>query len=251
MELRRNRGSLVLPVVCVLVGVALLVVPREAALLRNLVAVGAIVLGGVVLLGAFRPFRFGIGAEGLTVRRPGLRRVISWPEIDALVLDEPLPVEGNPASPRLLMVPTPGQVLGLPANARHPVDGRPAVELLDLGQVRERPDEVSAALTRYAGVRFTDALQLRRAAFTVRELGIGLRGYQTDQVDKLLRSGQEALAWGGTAERQAARAEVERARAGGLTTAMRGYSTIDVDEALLALDAALAENRSTDRETTS
>ncbi|TDC39646.1 hypothetical protein E1211_03590 [Micromonospora sp. 15K316] len=69
-----------LPVVCVLVGVALLVVPSEGALLRDLVATGAIVLGGVVLLGGVRPFRFGIRPEGLTVRRPGPRRVIRWTE---------------------------------------------------------------------------------------------------------------------------------------------------------------------------
>ncbi|WP_076473419.1 hypothetical protein [Micromonospora avicenniae] len=251
MELRRIRGSLVLPVVCVLGGVALLVVPREGALLRNLVAVGAVALGGLALLGAFRPFRFGIGPEGLTVRRPGLRRMIRWAEIDALVLDEPPPVEGTPASPRLLAVPAPGHPLGLPGTARHPLDGRAAVELLDLGQVREKPEEVSAALTRYAGGRFTDALACRRAAFAVEEFTIGLRGYRTDQVDELVRRGQEALAWGGEPERESARAKIERVRAGGLTIAMRGYSTFQVDEALLALSTALAGNRSTDRETTS
>ncbi|MFD0788726.1 hypothetical protein ACFQZ8_32820, partial [Micromonospora azadirachtae] len=138
-----------------------------------------------------------------------------------------------------------------PGNARHPLDGRVAVELLDLGQVREKPEEVSAALTRYAGARFTDALACRRAAFAVEEFAIGLRGYRTDQVDELIRRGQTALAWGGGPERESARAEIERVRAGGLTVAMRGYSTFQVDEALLALSTALAENRSTDRETTS
>ncbi|WP_406105329.1 hypothetical protein [Micromonospora globbae] len=248
VELRRNHGSLVLPAVCVLGGVVLLALPSERSLLRNLVAIGAVALGGVVLLGALRPFRFGIGPDGITVRRPGLRRLIRWTEIQALVLDAPPPVAGVPAPPRLLVVPAPGVALGAPATARHPVDGRPAVELLDLGQVRERPDDVAAALARHGGERFVDLLARRRAAFPVDDLTMGLRGYETNPVDRLIRQGQEALAWGGAPERQAARAGVEQARAAGLTVAARGYSTAQVDEALRSLSAALADDRTTDRE---
>ncbi|MGK5742167.1 hypothetical protein [Micromonospora sp. URMC 103] len=248
MELRRNRGSVVLPLVCVLGGVVLLAMPSRGSALRNLVAVGVIVLGGAVLLGAVRPFRFAIGPEGLSVRRPGLRRTIRWSDLDALVLDVPPASQSRPASPRLLAVPAPGVALGPPATARHPVDGRAAVELLDLDEVRERPEEVAAALTRHAGDRFVDAPGRRRAAFAVEEFTWGLRGYRTDRVDQLLLRGQEALAWGDVPARQAARGDIEQALATGLPVAGRGYAVTQVDEALHALSAALADDTATDRE---
>ncbi|MBQ1075849.1 hypothetical protein KBX06_22200 [Micromonospora sp. C31] len=76
----------------------------------------------------------------------------------ALALARPPARKGLPATPRLLLVPVPGTLAGLPADARRPVDGRAAVELLDLARVREEPAEVAAALTRHAGHRFVDAL---------------------------------------------------------------------------------------------
>ncbi|MBM0233700.1 hypothetical protein JNW91_18680 [Micromonospora sp. STR1_7] len=155
MELRRSRGALVLALVCVLGGVVLLALPRDGALLRTIIAVGAIALGAVALVSALRPFRFGIGADGLTVRRPGLRRSLRWAEVDALVLDEPPRRDGRPEPPRLLLVPARDVTIG-PVTARHPLDGRPAVELLVLDQVREQPEQVSTALARYAGDRFVD-----------------------------------------------------------------------------------------------
>ncbi|MCX4388797.1 hypothetical protein OG777_17915 [Micromonospora peucetia] len=158
MELHRNRGGLVLPLACVIGGGVLLALPGENALLRRLVAAGAVLLGGGVLVGLLRPFRFVIGADGLTVRRPGLRRTIPWAQVAALALDQPPARNGLPSPPRLLLVPAPGALGDLPVDGRHPVDGRAAVELLDLGRVRERPAEVAAALTRHAGDRFVDTL---------------------------------------------------------------------------------------------
>ncbi|MCO1597249.1 hypothetical protein M8C17_19020 [Micromonospora sp. RHAY321] len=248
MELRRSRGALVLALVCVLGGVVLLALPREDALLRTIIAVGAVALGVVALGSALRPFRFGIGADGLTIRRPGLRRSIRWAEVDALILDEPPRRDGRPEPPRLLLVPTPGVTLGPPVTARHPLDGRPAVELLVLDQVREQPEQVSAALTRYAGDRFVDLPALRRAAFADPDLPAGLRGYRMDTVDRLIRRGQDALVSGDGPTRQAARAEIEHASAAGLPVAQRGYGRLQVDAALDALVAALADHPSTDRE---
>ncbi|MFI7607880.1 hypothetical protein ACIBTV_22440 [Micromonospora sp. NPDC049366] len=239
-----------LPLVCVLAGVFLLALPRHGAVLRTVVAVGVIALGGAVLLSALRPFRFAIGPDGLTVRRPGLRRTIPWAQVEALVLDQPLPHEGRPAPPRLLLVPAAGVTVGLPPAGRHPVDGRKAVELLDLGQVRDRPEEVAAALARFAGDRFLDAHGARRSAFAVPDLTVGLRGYRTNVIDRLVRRGQEALAWGGAAERQAARDAIEQARAAGPVVAQRGYDQRQVDETLAALGDALADDRTTDREPT-
>ncbi|MEV0216975.1 hypothetical protein [Micromonospora sp. NPDC050695] len=248
MELRRSRGALVLALVCVLGGVVLLALPRDGALLRTIIAVGAIALGVVALVSALRPFRFGIGADGLTIRRPGLRRSIRWAEVDAVVLDEPPRRDGRPEPPRLLLVPAPDVPLE-PVTARHPIDGRPAIELLVLDQVREQPEQVSAALTRYAGDRFVDLPALRRAAFADPDLPTGLRGYRMDQVDRLIRRGQDALVSGDAQTRQAARGEIERLRAAGLPVAQRGYGTLATEAALDALVAALADHQSNDRET--
>ncbi|SIN13039.1 hypothetical protein SAMN04489832_3260 [Micromonospora cremea] len=249
VELRRSRGALVLALVCVLGGVVLLALPRDDALLRTIIAVGAVALGVVALVSALRPFRFGIGADGLTIRRPGLRRSIRWAEVDTLVLDEPPRRDGRPVPPRLLLVPVPGVPLGPRVTARHPVDGRPAIELLVLDQVREQPEQVSAALTRYAGDRFVDLPALRRATFTEPDLPASLRGYRMDQVDQLIRRGQDALLSEDAQTRRAARAEIERARAVGLPIAQRGYSRLQADTVLDALVVALADHSSTDRET--
>ena len=64
VELRRNRGARALALVCVLGGVLLLVYPSDGALLRTIIAVGAVVLGCLALVSALRPFRFRIDAEG-------------------------------------------------------------------------------------------------------------------------------------------------------------------------------------------
>ncbi|CCH20547.1 hypothetical protein [Micromonospora lupini] len=237
-----------LALVCVLGGVLLLVYPSDGAPLRMIIAVGAIALGALVLVSALRPFRFGITPDGLSVRRPGLRREIPWAEVDALVLDEPPRRDGYSTAPRLLLVPAPG-VTFEPVTARHPIDGRPAIELLVFDQVREQPEQVAAALTRCAGDRFVDLLALRRAAFAAPDLSVGLRGYQMDRVDRLIRRGQDALMSGDAATRQAARGEIERAVAARLPIAKRGYNSYQADAVLDALVAALADHQSTDRET--
>ncbi|MGR6321422.1 hypothetical protein Q2K19_18640 [Micromonospora soli] len=238
VELHRSRGALPLAIVCVAGGVMVLAVAGEG-LLRRLVAISVILIGGAALLNALRPFRFVIGADGLQVRRPRLRGTYAWAQFDALALDD---------AGRLVGVPGPGLPSGAPATGRHPRDGRPAVELLDLTQVRESPDEVAAALTRYAGGRFTDARSPLGGADL--DFTIGLRGYDVREVDRLVRRAREALARGGPAERRAARAEIEQARAAGLLVALRGYHTGQVDAALDALCAALTDTDTpTDRTT--
>ncbi|MDG4805564.1 hypothetical protein O7634_02170 [Micromonospora sp. WMMD1120] len=248
VELRRSRGALVLALVCVLGGVVLVALPPDGALLRTIIAVGAIALGAVALVSALRPFRFRIDPEGLTIRRPGLRRVVPWAEIDALVLDEPPRRDGRPSPPRLLLVPAPG-VLMEPVTARHPLDGRPALELLVLDQVREQPEQVADVLTRHAGDRFVDLPALRRATFADPNLPAGLRGYQMDRVDQIIRRGQDALVSGDPQARRAARGEIERACSAGLPVARRGYGRPQTDTVLNALVAALADHQTTDRET--
>ncbi|NYF54562.1 hypothetical protein [Micromonospora purpureochromogenes] len=240
MELHRRPGRLLLPAICILAGIFLLTLGDGGGLLRALVALGGIALGVVVLVGALRPFRFVVDADGLTVRRPGLRRTIRWPELAAVVLDQPAPRSGVPAAPRLLAVPADGTTLGPPLEARHPVDDRPAVELLDLAPIRESPAEIAGALARYAGDRFVDARAQLQAAFPDPDFAYCLRGYRTEPVDALIRRGREALISADPARRRVIRAEIVQARADGLRRDNRGYESRQVDEALDALDAALA-----------
>ncbi|MEV0807230.1 hypothetical protein [Micromonospora sp. NPDC050200] len=240
MELHRRPGRHLLPAICILAGIVLLTVGDGGGLLRTLVALGGIALGVVVLVGALRPFRFVVDADGLTVRRPGLRRAIRWPELAAVVLDQPAPRSGVPAAPRLLAVPATGAGIG-PLDARHPLDDRPAVELLDLAGIRESPEEIATALARYAGDRFLDARALRRGAFPDPDLTLGLRGYRVDVVDALIRRGQEALASGDPTRRRTAGSEIAQARQAGLPVDLRGYGTLEVDQALDALAAALTD----------
>ncbi|SBT49262.1 hypothetical protein [Micromonospora narathiwatensis] len=243
MELHRSRGALPLAVACVAGGILVLAVAGEGALLRMLAALGVVAVGGAVLVGAVRPFRFVIGPEGLEVRRPGLRGTYRWEQFDALALTD---------AARLVGVPAAGLPPGPPTTARHPRDGRPAVELLDLAQVRERPDDVVAALTRYSGGRFTDARTAPGgwSAGTAIVFAVGLRGYDKRQVDGLVGRAEEALATGDAAARRAARAEIEQARAAGIEVALRGYDVGQVDATLDALRAALTDESSTDREAT-
>jgi hypothetical protein len=243
VELHRSRGTLPLAVICLAAGVMVLAVAVEGSLLRLLVALGVVLIAGKVLIGALRPFRFVIGPEGLQVRRPGLRGTYRWEQFDALAVD---------GAARLVGVPGAGFPSGVRITARHPGDGRPAVELLDLGQVRESPDEVVAALTRWSGGRFTDARTVSAGELAAADFDftIGLRGYDVREVDRLVGRAQDALAQGGSAERRAARAEIEQARAAGLLVGLRGYHTGQVDAALEALCAALTgTDTPTDRTT--
>ncbi|WP_420116818.1 hypothetical protein [Micromonospora sp.] len=230
MELHRERGRQVLPAVCVLAGTVLLA--TGGGLLRTATALGGVALGGVGLANGLRPFRFVIDADGLTVRRRGLRRRLPWAELALVVLDRRAPGTGGV---RLLGIPVEG--VGLPPDAR--VDGRPATELLDLGQVRENPDEIAAALARYAGDRFRDDRDVAVRSGT--EFGVGLRGYSSDVVDTLVGHARAALDSDDPARRRAARDELAAARAQGLPVALRGYDVRQVDAALDDLHAALAE----------
>ncbi|MEU5941744.1 hypothetical protein ABZ807_21745 [Micromonospora sp. NPDC047548] len=237
MELHRHASRQVWPWLLLLMGITVGGY-TDGRLARLAAAAVGIVSGLAGLFLAYRPFRFRIGDDGLDLRRPGLRRLVRWPELDALVLEQPPPRSGSPAAPRLVAVPATGVALGRPLDAR--VDGRPAVELLDLAQVRETPDEIAAALTRCAGPRFRDARPPAGSPLAPVEWTYALRGYRTDEADELIRIGQEALRSDDPGERGAARKVLALGRQHALRPANRGYSTRQVDEVLDALDAALA-----------
>ncbi|MFI7577986.1 DivIVA domain-containing protein [Micromonospora sp. NPDC049497] len=209
-------------------------------------SVGAWIVGGLglVMAGAFvvsefKPFRFHIGGDGLTLRAAGLNRLVSWAEIDAIVLDEPVPtVDNRTVSPTLLLVPA-GSTIDRPLDGKSPLDGRPGLVLLELVHIRESVDEVAEALTRFAGGRFTNMRQLRGGRFSSPDFAVGLRGYEPARVDDLIRQAQDALVSGNALQRQGTRAELDAAREA-LPIAMRGYSTGQVDDFLEELSAELA-----------
>ncbi|GHJ48831.1 hypothetical protein Cs7R123_61730 [Catellatospora sp. TT07R-123] len=104
--------------------------------------------------GALR-FRFVIHANGLDIRTPDLTDAVRWTDVESILMDDM----------RVLVFPAPGYRAdpypGMLRHVRTAADGRRCYEILALGQVRESPDRIAAALAAHAGTRFTD---LRRAA---------------------------------------------------------------------------------------
>ncbi|MER7330031.1 MULTISPECIES: hypothetical protein [unclassified Micromonospora] len=244
MELRKSRRLLVAGIVFLAFGVLLLCAAAGSSspsIVTWLLGGIAALMGGAFVVGELKPFRFHIGADGLTLRLAGLNRLVPWAEIDSIILDEPIPTPGGKksASPSLLLVPAAGSTIDHPRTGRSPLDGRDALVLLDLDNVRQSADEVAAALARFGGGRFTDVRQLRRDRFDSPDFTIALRGYDPARVDELIRRGQDALISGVTSQRYAAKAELDKARAT-LPVAMRGYYTGQVDAFLEELSAALA-----------
>ncbi|MGC4761401.1 hypothetical protein ACLQ20_00895 [Micromonospora sp. DT46] len=245
MELRKSRRLLVASVLFLSLGVLVLLcggAGGSSPSIGALVVGGlAALLGGVFVVSELKPFRFLIGAEGLTLRVAGLNRLVPWAEIDAIILDEPGPSLGGskPTSPSLLLVPAAGSTIDRPLMGRSPIDDRVGLALLDLGDVRQSADEVAAALARFGGDRFTDVRRLRRERFDSPDFTIGLRGYDPARVDELIRRGQDALISGRTLQRYQVKAELDEARAA-LPRATRGYDSTQVDALLEELSAALA-----------
>ncbi|MEV2240813.1 DivIVA domain-containing protein [Micromonospora sp. NPDC049891] len=247
MELRRNRRSLALGVLLLAFGVSLLLGKESPGTGVWIFAGAALLMGGWTTARSLRPFRFRIGADGLDLRVAGLNRLVPWAEIAAIVLDQPARAAGaTPPTPSLLLVPGVGSTIDRPLTARSPVDGRPALVLLDLADVRESADEVAAELNRVSGGRFTDARQGRVDA-RQGQSGVvsepvfetALRGYLKNEVDDLVRRGLDVLASGTAAQRQAVRAELDPTT---LTVALRGYDMGQVDAFLERLAAALAND---------
>ncbi|MFG1673086.1 DivIVA domain-containing protein [Micromonospora sp. NPDC049282] len=205
--------------------------------------VPSLLLGGWLTYLSLRPFRFHIGADGLTVRQsdPKIDRLLPWTEIDCLILDQPAPVltgDKNPSAV-LLLIPAIWSSLDLPLTHRSPLDDRPCLVLLELDEVRESPDVVAEAIARFAGNRFTDYRQVVRQRFASPDFAVGLRGYDRAVVDALVRKGQEGLVSTTMLPRLGAMAEIQQGREK-LPVAARGYDRAQVDAFLDDLCAALA-----------
>lgn len=239
MDLRRNRGPILI--------VAFLAILGALSLRAGIVAgrPGTIVTGVVAILlaaGALaiwrRPLTLRrIDDQGLHVHLGGKPRIIPWHEIHAVIADQPTPQLPRRSSnrPELLLVPVQA-AFGVALDRRSPVDDRPCLRLLDLGHVRNTPEQVGEALRTYGDDRFIDRRSQVAEEFNV-EFGVVLRGYDTAAVDALIRDGQTALATGSEIERLGMRAKLERAQ---IPVAMRGYDRVQVDATLARLAAGLA-----------
>ncbi|MFV2022405.1 DivIVA domain-containing protein [Micromonospora sp. LOL_023] len=243
MELHKRRGGLGTGLSLLVFGVFILLCLPIDGPMRILRAVflgaGGALIGGVLVFYAVRPFRFRIGADGLTFRSKGAARSVPWNDVATVVLDQPAPGAGNVRpSPRLLLTAADGADVGLPMTASSTAyDGGCAV-LLDLGDVKESPEQVAEALTRYAGDRFIDAREPRSDSSAGPDFTIVLRGYDSDAVDGLVRTGRDALSLPpGDPRRVTAGGKIQDAR---FPIALRGYDRQQVDAFLDELAAELA-----------
>ncbi|MFE9693618.1 hypothetical protein [Micromonospora sp. NPDC005806] len=245
MELRRTRSFLVFGIGMLAFGVFVPLYSRADDAFPSIAALitGALFLsiGGVLSFYGLRPFRLHIGPEGLTVRQPGLNRLVPWAEIDAIILDQPLPVlAGRKApSPLLLLVPSSASTLDRPLTHRSPVDDRPCLVLLDLDFIRQPASKVAAALARFGGSRFTDFRHLTRQRFDSPGFTLVPYGYDPARVDRLIKRGQAALTSDVVMARYGAKADIERAPKA-LPVVAHGYDREQVDAFLEELSAALA-----------
>jgi DivIVA domain-containing protein len=241
VEFTRRRSSLALGVSVLAVSVALLLLALATGMLWMLVVAALGLLIGIPLgVDALRPLRFHIGDAGLTVRHNRTDRLVSWPEVAAVILDEPTPTPDDTGpAPRLLLVPVDPAGFGLPSTSRDPLAGRPYLVLLDLAEVRESPDEVAGALTRFAGDRFTDVRRLVQEALGRPDFIVALRGYEIGPVEDLIRRGRLALVGPDQQRRTEVGGEIEAAL-GTLPVALRGYDRSQVDTFLRELATRLA-----------
>jgi hypothetical protein len=232
MELRQNRRRQIFT----------LVLAAAAALL---LVCGFAAMGGFLLLVALvlavkemRPFRFRILPEGLDIKHRGISRTVPWSEIDAIVLEQPPASPGAMVSPRILLIPAAGSDLTSQLDAKHPLDGRSAREVLKIDRVVDSPDDIAAAFATVSGGRFAD---LRNAVGTgpvpaSHDFTMVLRGYAPIEVDQLIGSAQTALEQG-PEERAAIQTRLANPN---IQVVLRGYDRGQVDAHLQRLATELA-----------
>ena len=246
LELRRSRRTLVLGIAFAVGGLALLLCGFGAD--STIGSVVYVVVGGLALLIAIvvvreerRPFRFAIDPHGLNLRARGINRLVPWAEIDAVILDQPVPRAGSlndrRSGPHLVLVPAAGSELAGRVTAESLSDGRAGLVVLDLDDVKESREQIAAALRTFSGGRFTDALSDRQSHVGAYQFSMVLRGYDPASVNTLVRRAGDALGSGRITDRIAARAQIEAAS---ISVANRGYDRTQVDAALRVIAAQLA-----------
>ncbi|MFD6715525.1 hypothetical protein ACFXA2_12965 [Micromonospora chalcea] len=237
MELRRSRQTLWKGLTVFGVGVLPLLYLTSPSTGRWILLGLWLVSAGVFVAYQLRPFRFRIGADGLDLRVAGLNRMVAWAEIEAVVLDQPLPSGGRKQrAASVLLVPATASTIDRRLTGRSPVDGRPALVLLDLDQVQQPADEVAAALARFGGSRFADVRQRapeRPDAPGAPDMdGLSL-------LSDLMPRVQKALDTGDASQRQALKAEVDALLAS-LPETPAGRDQPRLDGVLTAMSEALA-----------
>ncbi|WP_433222193.1 hypothetical protein ACQP00_22800 [Dactylosporangium sp. CS-047395] len=241
MELRRSRWVLAFGVVFAFVGLVMLLVgllPRPAGGLF-LVIFGALSLatGAMVVRHERKPFRFGIGPEGLMLGQ----QLVPWTAIEALVLDQPLPKlhdRSTRSGPYLVLLPAQGSDLLSGRPERTLPDGRAGRLVLELDDVRQSREQIAAALRDHSGGRFADALREAQARIGGHEFSTVPQGYDPAVVDGLVRQAAEALGSGEYVKRIGARARIDNAS---IPIVDRGYDREQVDNALRTIAKQVAE----------
>lgn len=136
----------------------------------------------------------------------------------------------------MLLVPATAATIDRRLTGRSPVDGRPALVLLDLDQVQQPADEVADALARFGAGRFADVRQLA----TVRPDAVGAPDMDgLSLLSDLMPRVQKALDSGDAAQRQALKAEVDAVLAS-LPEVPAGRDQPRLDGVLKAMSEALA-----------
>jgi hypothetical protein len=135
----------------------ILIVPVGAG---PLLVVGVVMVLGVlaVLAGSFRFAPMMLDGSGLRLRVAGINRSVPWASIDAVILEPHTGTLDSTGAPRLVLVPSADADLGVVAEYRNKVDGRPSIILLSLDSLRESQDHVVRAFKTYGGERFINGL---------------------------------------------------------------------------------------------
>ncbi|WBB47448.1 hypothetical protein O3597_20190 [Verrucosispora sp. WMMA2044] len=241
MELRRHRTLLVLGLFLFVTGALVLGCIEGLTVFGWIFGFMTLLTGGGMVLAHRQPFKFHIGPNGLVVQVTGFSRAVPWAEVDAIILDPQVPTVGekHPISTFLLLVPAAGSTIGGPFDGRSPLDGRPALVLFDLVDVRQPVKEVAAVLARFAGSRFTDVRQLHRARFDSPQFTMRPEGYEPARVNQLIQIGQDVLLLEQSVVRSEAKTMFDRARAE-LPTSELGYDRAEVDSMLDELSSLIA-----------
>ncbi|MFD1083626.1 hypothetical protein [Micromonospora andamanensis] len=241
MELRRERTPLVLGLFLFVTGAFVLGSIERLSVLGWIFGLMTLLTGGGLVLAERRPFKFHIGPNGLVVQVRGFSRAVPWAEVDAIILDPQVPTVGEKhrISTFLLLVPAAGSTIGGPFDGRSPLDGRPALVLVDLVDVKQPVNEVASVLARCAGSRFTDVRQLRRARFDSPRFTMRPGGYEPARVDELIQAGQDVLLFEQSVVRSEAKKMLDQARVE-LPTNELGYDRTEVDSLLDELSTLIA-----------
>ncbi|MCZ7429366.1 hypothetical protein O7607_26770 [Micromonospora sp. WMMA1949] len=239
MELRKTRQTLWSGLAIFAVGVAPLLYLTPSSTVRWVLVLLWLLAAGVFVAYQLRPFRFGIGTDGLDLRVAGLNRLVAWAEIDSVVLDQPLPSGGRKQrAASVLLVPATASTIDRRLTGRSPLDGRPALVLIHLDQVRQPPGEVAAALAHFGGSRFTDARQQVPHRHDAPGTPPDLDGLNV--LAELMPRAQKALDSGDASQRQALKAEVDAALARRRPAAPAGDGEPRLDDVLKAISDALS-----------